>query len=113
MAEQPAPAPRHFRAATRKWWDMVVSTYELESHHLKVLALACAAWERAEEARAVIKREGCFDKDRFGTRRAHPAVAVERDASTLFARLVRELDLDVDAAPDTARPPQLRRYHDA
>jgi hypothetical protein len=30
----------------------------------------------------------------------------------LFARLLRELDLDVEQAPEAARPPMLQRYRE-
>jgi phage terminase small subunit len=67
--------------------------------------MAGEAFDRATEARETIEAEGTYFKDRFGCPKAHPAVAVERDARVLFARLVRELDLDGDVAPDP-RPPR-------
>jgi phage terminase small subunit len=62
--------------------------------------MACEAHDRATEATETIEAEGAYYQDRFGCPKAHPAVAVERDARVLFARLVRELDLDGDVAPD-------------
>ena len=44
--------------------------------------------------------------DRFKAPKARPEVAIERDASILFARLVRELDLDFET-PNDMRPPAL------
>lgn len=45
--------------------------------------------------------------DERGVIRAHPCVAMERDARTAFARLVRELDLDTGAPSEAPRPPAL------
>ncbi len=101
-------APRHFRALTRRWYEEVTDTYALEPHHLHLLALACQALDRAEDAREAIATHGTTFEDRFGSPRARPEVAIERDARVAFARLVRELDLDADLPPPGSRPPALR-----
>ena len=103
-ASQP---PRHLRDETRKWWQSVVSDYELEPHHLKLLTLAAEAWDRATAARAVIEKKGLTYEDRFGQPKARPEVAIERDSRIGFARLLRELGLD-ETEPDVPRPPRSR-----
>jgi phage terminase small subunit len=97
-------APQHLAAATKKWWNLVVGDYELEAHHLRLLTLACSAWDRAEAARVALDKEGLTYADRFGAPRLRPEVAVERDARLAFARLLRELALDVEP-PSESRPP--------
>lgn len=78
---------------------------ELEEHHLKLLRAALEAWDRAQEARQVIATEGIVvDGGRYG-KRAHPAIAIEKDARIAFARLMRELDLDAEPLPEP-RPPR-------
>lgn len=59
------------------------------------------------QAQAILEGEGIVVEGRFG-KRAHPAVAIERDARLAFARLVRELALHDDADAD-ARPPRIGR----
>jgi P27 family predicted phage terminase small subunit len=95
----PAP-PKHLATATKKWWKAVVADYELEQHHVRLLTLAAEAWDRAQQAREILAEEGVTFVDRFDAPKAHPAVAIERDARIAFARLIRELDLDGEPLPD-------------
>jgi P27 family predicted phage terminase small subunit len=97
-------APAHLRAGTRRWWRQVVEDYDLEPHHLLLLQTACSAWDRAEQAREAVKRDGAYLPDRYGGRKAHPGLNVERDNRVLFARALRELDLDGEPAPDPRLP---------
>ena len=94
----PAP-PRHLSDEAAAWWAVVVRDYALEAHHLKLLQCAAEAWDRMQEARETVARDGLTFEDGNGAIRAHPSVAIERDARTLFARLVRELNLD-EEPPD-------------
>ncbi len=96
-------APRHLRPLTRKWWASVVAEYELEEHHVRLLTAAAESWDRAQQAREALAKHGLVYKDRFGAPRARPEVAVERDSRIVFARLVRELALDVEPPASEAR----------
>jgi phage terminase small subunit len=82
--------------------------YELEPHHLRLLQLAGEAWDRSQQAREALDQHGMTFDDRFGAPHARPEVAIERDARLAFARLVRELDLDVDTPAGPRRPPAIR-----
>jgi phage terminase small subunit len=75
---------------------------------VRLLVLACQAWDRAEQAREILAREGLTFMDRFDCPHARPEVAVERDSRLAFARLVRELDLDISAPAEPSRPPGIR-----
>lgn len=77
-----------------------------EPHALKLLTIAAEAWDRRQQAREAIAKDGAFVKDRFGQTKAHPAIAVERDTATIFARALRELALPIDD-PDSSRPPRV------
>ena len=81
----------------------------MESHHIRTLTLACEAWDRCAEARAILDRDGLTYADRWGAPRARPEVAVERDSRIAFARLLRELALDVAAPDESYRPPPITR----
>ena len=102
---KPKP-PKHLKPATKAWFQTVCSEYALEEHHIRLLALACEAFDRGEQARAVIAKLGMTYSDRYGCPKPRPELAVERDSRTAFARLTRELDLDCGQLAET-RPPAL------
>jgi P27 family predicted phage terminase small subunit len=111
MSENPPKtprAPRHLRAATRRWWEAVITTWRLEEHHVRLLTLAGESWDRAQEAREQIEREGLTVSTKSGGPRLHPCARLEVDSRTAFARLIRELDLDVSTPAESRRPPSLR-----
>ena len=106
MTTTPSPPP-HLRPETADWWRSVLADYDLEDHHARLLHLACEAWDRCQQAREEIDRDGLTIRTGDGGLKAHPAVAIERDARLAFARLVRELDLDAGAPSESRRPPAL------
>lgn len=82
-----------------------MAEYELEQHHERLLTAACGAWDRMTEAREAVAADGLTVEDRYGQLKPHPLLAVEKDSRIAFARLVREIDLDGEPAPDP-RPPR-------
>jgi phage terminase small subunit len=104
--KQDSPPP-HLRPDTASWWAAVVAEFDLEPHHLRILRLACEAWDRGQESREAIAQHGSVYVDRFNQPRARPEVAIERDCRISFARLMRELALDVDGPDDGSRPPSI------
>src|SRR4051812_364764 len=101
-------APAHLAPATKRWWRSVVEGFELEDHHLKLLALAAESWDRCTAAREALAVNGMTFLDRFQQPHARPEVAIERDSRIAFARLVRELALDDVSPPESPRPPRTR-----
>jgi phage terminase small subunit len=76
---------------------------------LKLLEAAADAWDRMVQARTQLATDGLTVEGAHG-KKTHPAVNVERDSRTAFARLVRELDLD-EPVPSPGRympPPAIR-----
>lgn len=100
--------PAHLAPETAAWWRAVLTEYALEAHHLRLLRLACEAWDRCQQARETLDRDGLTTQTETGGLKTHPCVGIERDARLAFARLLRELDLDAEMPPDRARPPALR-----
>ena len=102
-------APGHLRPGTRQWFEAVTAEYILEEHHVRLLTLACEAWDRCCEAREAIEKHGLTYIDRFDQPKIRPEAKEERANRIEFARLVRELGLDVEP-PDAPRPPRGPNY---
>ena len=97
-------APKYLRPESAAFYNTVMTDYELDGHHVILLTKACESLDRIEEAREIIKKDGLTFKDRFGSPRANPAVAIERDNKIAVARLFRELGLDLAGDGKTAPP---------
>jgi P27 family predicted phage terminase small subunit len=106
MEDKQTP-PAHLSAATAQWWVSVMTEYALEPHHIRLLTLACEAYDSAQEARETLQREGKIYIDRFDQPKPRPEVTIQRDSAIGFARMLRELDLDISSPTDRARPPSL------
>ncbi|RWE46903.1 MAG: hypothetical protein EOS79_11035 [Mesorhizobium sp.] len=101
--------PRHLTAKTRKFCARILEDFDLERHHFEILCRTAEAMDRADAARDLVTKDGLTVVDRYGTPKAHPAVAIERDARTAVLRGLRELGLDVDAS-EAPRAPRTRDY---
>ncbi|MHA6297851.1 P27 family phage terminase small subunit [Devosia sp. CAU 1758] len=102
--------PGHLQPATRKWFTSVLADYDMDPHHIRLLTLAGEAWDRGQAAREIIDRDGMTFDDRFGQPKARPEVGIERDSRIGFARLLRELALDVEGPTETPRGPRTADY---
>ena len=104
--------PAHLRAETRKWVKGILADYELESHHFRQLIKTSEAFDRSEQAREELLVDGLTVVDRYGTKKAHPCVGIERDSRTAFFRGLRELALDGVEVPDAPRMARTSDYGD-
>jgi phage terminase small subunit len=105
MLEKP---PKHLRPATKAWFSSVLTEYSLEPHHVRLLTLAAESWDRCCESREALAEHGLTFIDRYGSPRARPEASIESQSRIAFARLCRELDLDVDPPSSGKRPPALQ-----
>lgn len=103
-------APRHLRQATRHWYEAVCTDFVLEAHHVRLLTLACEAWDRGQQAREALAKHGLTFEDFHGSPKPRPEVSIERDARIAYARLLRELQLDIESPDAPHRPPGLGRH---
>lgn len=103
--KKPTP-PKHLSAEMRSWWSAVVADWTIDECELHLLTAACEAWDRGRQARELLAKHGLTFKDRFGSPRARPEVAVERDSRLAFARLLKQLDLTDEPPREPGRPPR-------
>lgn len=96
-------APAHLSPERADSWTTIVRQYDLDPPALELLRLALEALDRCEQARLELERHGLFTTDRYGGRKASPAVAVERDSRIAAARIFRELDLEGEPLPTPRR----------
>jgi P27 family predicted phage terminase small subunit len=88
------PPPDHLSPAMQQFWADETAAFEFSDHHLKLLQAACESWDRMTQARQEVAATGLTYIDGKGQRRPNPAVAIERDCRTSFARLLRDLGLN-------------------
>jgi terminase small subunit-like protein len=90
---------------TLAWFNGVLEDYVLEPHSIRLLTLAAQAWDRCQEARAQLHKDGLVIESRQGIK-PHPCIAIERDSANRFAALIKQLELDVDEPKrGPGRPP--------
>jgi hypothetical protein len=95
---EPRP-PRHLSAESKALWNQVNGDFELESDALAILRVALEQFDRAQQARKLLAKDGLvLDGKR------HPATDVEKTAYGLFLRAMRQLGLDVVAPGPMGRP---------
>jgi P27 family predicted phage terminase small subunit len=66
--------PAHLSPSARQLWTTTVETYVLHEHHLRILQLLCEAWDRSQQARERLDREGLIVPGAEGGVKTHPAL---------------------------------------
>jgi len=86
--------PLGLSEAARAWWLATVQTYELAPHYVRTLSEAACAWDRCQQARALVNQQGLVVRYPSGQLRPHPAVAIEHNSRMAYLRAMRHLDLE-------------------
>lgn len=103
--------PKHLKESS-KIYEEVTLNHDLEAQQLATLQVACEAYDRSEEARFIIQKEGITFNDKNGYPKKHPAVAIKESAESLYNRSMRELALDYDTKePPGKRPVRTKKYY--
>src|SRR5262245_35960758 len=94
------PAPTGLSQEARKLWQTLVDTFEFDAPALLILATAMQTYDRRNQAREILAKEGIVQVDRFQQSKPHPAVFVERDTTALLLKLMKSLNLDLEPLHD-------------
>ena len=103
----PPKPPAHLSPSSKTWWRGVVAEWVLDEHHLHLLRLAAESLDMGAQARRALHEHGFTFDDRFGLPRPRPEVAIVRDSRLGYARLLRELALDIAEPSDAPRSPAI------
>jgi P27 family predicted phage terminase small subunit len=87
--------PAHLGEPEREVWKRIVGDHQLTDVALDVLTVGLEAHERARECRLAIQHDGMVVTGRDGQVKAHPLLAVERDARAAFLAAIKQLGLEL------------------
>lgn len=110
MKKPSTKPPDHLSAEAKKVWRDLLAEYQIDDvAGLRILRTALESFDRAAEARRQIDNEGLTVLDRWGQKKAHPLLAVERDNRAAFLAGLKALNLDIEPLRDRAGRPPGRR----
>jgi hypothetical protein len=97
-------APTTLSEPAAVWWRALVHEYNISDPAGELLlGEALAAWDRTQQAEALINRDGPVPG---GRPVQHPAVAIARDSRAAFYAGIKSLNLDLEPLRDgPGRPP--------
>ena len=84
-----------------------MAEFDIEDEAGRLLLLsAMRCFDRVEDARSLLAKDGITVTDRWGQVKCHPAVTVERDARSGMLASLKALNLDIEPKRDRpGRPP--------
>jgi phage terminase small subunit len=97
-------APAGLGKSGRAWWRIVHDAYVFEPAQYELVAKAARQLDLAELARAILEKEGLTTTGRFGGTQAHPMIAVEHNATSMFRHIARQLRITSEEGQTNATP---------
>jgi P27 family predicted phage terminase small subunit len=93
-SKQSPTAPKHLSAEAKQLWAKLQSEFVIDDCAGRmILQSALEAFDRVQEARLILAKEGSIATDRWGQRKAHPATLVEASARAQMHSALRLLKL--------------------
>ena len=90
----------------RAIWRTIIDGWEIDDQIAVVLGVALQAYDRMQQARIMLKKEGLIiTSERSGVSHAHPAIGIEATARQQFLTAWRNLGFDVVPPVAGVRPP--------
>jgi P27 family predicted phage terminase small subunit len=105
MKNSDVKPPKSLSTDASTMWKQLQTEYQIiDKGGLIILTAACESFDRMCEARALVENEGMTIEDRFGQKKPHPAVIIERDARAAMLAAVKQLNLDLEPLKAVGRP---------
>ena len=101
--------PSHLTPGSKSIWRTIVRDYQIDGAAELILVAVLEARDRREQAREAIATDGPVVTDRWGQKKPHPAIGIERDSATTMMRGWRLLGFDQEPRGELGRPPAGRR----
>jgi P27 family predicted phage terminase small subunit len=96
MSDQHEQAPpADLGEAGLELWARIAGEFSLAPHALSVLEGGCRMADRAQQARAIIDREGLTTLDNRKNIKQHPAVEIERQSLAALQRALKTIGVDL------------------
>src|SRR5690348_13925722 len=97
-ADNPPPAPPEtLSEPALSMWHQLQTEYQItDKGGLVILTAACESFDRMRDAQELVKREGLTVNDKYGQKKTHPAVIIERDARAAMLSALKQLNLDLE-----------------
>lgn len=97
--------PRNLSKGAKGWWNKLVSEYTIDDDYgLLLLETALHAFDRMNEASAVLDKDGLSVTDRYGQIKSHPAFTIEKDSRSQMLAALKQLNLDIEPLGKAGRP---------
>jgi len=102
---KPHAPPKGLSVAAGAWWKRLHAEFDLEDAGAAfLLESALRAFDRMNEAAALIDKHGVCILDRYQQLKPNPAVSAERDARAAMLGAFKQLNLDVLPPQRNGRP---------
>jgi phage terminase small subunit len=89
--------PSHLTDKGQELFSKLQQDYDIfDPDGVVLLTAAVECFDRVNECRGIIAKEGLTDLDRFGQSRPHPCVKIERDARAQMLASIRALNLGIE-----------------
>ena len=92
--------PKHLSAESKRTYRRIATEFDLGPDAENLLRLALESWDRAQQARELVRAEGLITK----AGRRHPAIDIETSSYSIYLRAVRQLGLDILPPGPVGRP---------
>jgi phage terminase small subunit len=97
MNDTSYPAPAHLSECSQALWCEIVGRRARSPGRLALLQVALEALDRADEAAALVAKEGLVTTtETTKAKHAHPGCRIEKDARAQFLRAWGQLNLSWD-----------------